>query len=155
MRKLITPVVLLILSGVVLTLSTLAKRDIVSGLGFRPPRTIEWNERFPHYMRIRNLLPSKWDAYPKLFEKCFLDQPLATTSMDKETLERYKSALVLSFMTGEMQQYLAARQFEAIIVIILSAWWMAWIIRRNKIFAAPSVPGTRHKVSGPLNRDIQ
>ena len=133
MRKLIIPALIIILSGVVLTLCTLAKNDIVLGF-FYPsaPITIKWNEEFPHYMRIRKLLPSTWKNYPRLFEQCYLYRQESTANPDKIDLGRIKNTIMLAYMTGEMRQYLAARQFETIIVIIICLWWMVRIIGSNK-----------------------
>ena len=140
MRKFIIPALILILSGVVLTLCTLAKNDVV--LGFSPswPTTINWNEEFPHYMRIRKLLPSQWKNYPRLFEQCYLYRSESTKTPDKMDLGRIKSSIMLAFMTGEMRQYLAARQFEAIIIIIISLWWMVRMIGSNKNTAQQGGP---------------
>ena len=138
MKKLIIPITLFILSGVVWTLFTLAKKDIVFGF-FRPPQSIEWNEQFPNYMRIKPLLFSRWDDYPSLYEQCLLNRKEIQPDA-KGSLDHVKKLITLAGIMGEMRQYLAARQFEAIVIMILSAWWMLMIIRRNTNRAEQSGP---------------
>lgn len=132
MKKLILPIILFILSGVVWSQCSLAKKEIGS-VDFGPPQTIEWNERFPHYMRISKFMPSKWDEYPSLYEECFL-HPYGRMNnwTDKETRDHVKRALMLAGIMGEMKEYLAARQFEAIVLMGLSICWVFAIIRKDK-----------------------
>ena len=139
MKKLIIPITLFILSGVVWTFSTLAKKEIGFGF-FRPPQSIEWKEQFPNYMRIKPLLFSRWDDYPSLYEQCFLNRKEIKPDT-KESLDHVKNMITLASIMGEMRGYLAARQFEAIVIMILSVWWILMIIRRNNKRAEQGGPG--------------
>ena len=141
MKKLILPIILFILSGVVWTHCERAKKDIGFIFWFgRAPLSIEWNEKFPHYMRIRKFLPSKWDDYPELYEYCYLYPQTVNNWTDKESLARVKAGFRLAGMTGGMEEYLAARQFEAIVLMGVSILWVFAIIRRDKKRAEQAVP---------------
>ncbi len=131
MKKLVIPLILIFLSGAVCVLSTLAIKDVGAGF-FHAPQSIDWSDRFPHYMRIRRLMPSRWLSYTSLYEQCFLNNQKTIKRTDEESIIQTKIAIKLSYMTGQMTQYLESRRQEALLVIILTVFWIVGIFRKEK-----------------------
>ena len=149
MKKLIIPLLTFMLGGVVWTQCTLANKEIVLGFFGKAPQSIDWNEKAPHYMRIRMFLPRIYKEYPSLFEECFLDHAGTEPFTEKDSLGRIKKTIALAFFTGGLKGYLAAREFEAIVIMILSLGWIFVIIHKSKKVAEPAGSGYPPQGVGP------